>query len=243
MISWHIEMQRTTHRHLTVRGRKSRENILMQEYTQITGMVLKTEPIGEYDRRIVILTRELGKISAFARGARKQGSRLLASTMPFCFGEFKLYVGRSSYNVMEASISNYFEGLREDFEQACYGMYFLELMDYYTRENNDEKEMLKLLYQSLRALMHDALPNRLVRCIFEMKAMVLNGEFPGMPKEGVWDESTGYAVSYIVDSGVEKLYTFTVNDKVLGELMTIADDYRRRYLDREFKSLEIVDNL
>ena len=97
----------------------------MQEYTQITGMVLKAEPIGEYDRRIVILTKEKGKISAFARGARKQGSRLLAATNPFSFGEFKLYAGRSSYNVMEASISNYFEGLREDFEGAYYGMYFL----------------------------------------------------------------------------------------------------------------------
>ena len=215
----------------------------MQEYTQITGMILKAEPIGEYDRRVVILTRETGKISAFARGARKQGSRLLAATAPFCFGEFKLYVGRSSYNVLEASISNYFEGMREDFEGACFGMYFLELMDYYTRENNDEKEMLKLLHQSLRALMHESIPNRLVRYIFEIKAMALNGEFPGMPKDGAWDESTEYAVSYIVGSPVEKLYTFTVTDRVLGELKAIADDYRKRYLDREFKSLEIVDHL
>ena len=215
----------------------------MQEYTQITGMVLRAEPIGEYDRRIVILTKEMGKISAFARGARKQGSRLLAATNPFCFGDFKLYIGRNAYNITEAVINNYFEGLREDYEGAYYGMYFLELMDYYTRENNDEKEMLKLLYQSMRALLHDGIPNRLIRYIFEMKAMVLNGEFPGMPSEGTWDESTAYAVSYIVDSGIEKLYTFTVTDAVLNQLGEIADDYRRRYLDREFKSLEIVDNL
>lgn len=215
----------------------------MQEYTQITGMVLKAEPMGDYDRRIVILTKEKGKISAFARGARKQGSRLLAATNPFSFGEFKLYVGRNSYNIMEAAISNYFEGLREDFEGAYYGMYFLEVMDYYTRENNDEKEMLKLLYQSLRALMHESLSNRLIRYIFEMKAMVLNGEFPGMPAEGEWNKSTEYAVSYIVHSGIEKLYTFTVTPEVLGQLGEIADDYRRRYLDRTFKSLEIVDNL
>ena len=215
----------------------------MQEFTQITGMVLKAEPIGEYDKRIVILTREMGKISAFARGARKQGSRLLAATDPFSFGEFKLYVGRSSYNVSEAAISNYFESLREDFEGAYYGMYFLELMDYYTRENNDEKEMLKLLYQSLRALQHEGLPNRLVRYIFEMKAMVLSGEFPGMPTEGDWDRSTEYAVSYIVESGIEKLYTFTVTEAVLEQLKEIADDYRARYTDRPFKSLEIVDNL
>lgn len=215
----------------------------MQEFTQITGMVLKTEPIGEYDRRIVILTAEMGKISAFARGARRQGSRLLAATDPFSFGVFKIYAGRSSYTVTEAAISNYFEGFREDFEGACYGMYFLEVMDYYTRENNDEKEMLKLLYQSLRALLHEGIPNRLVRYIFEMKAMVLNGEFPGMPAGGEWEDSTAYAVSYIMTSGIEKLYTFTVTPKVLAQLGRIADAYRRRYTDRPFKSLEIVDNL
>ncbi len=167
----------------------------------------------------------------------------MAATNPFYFGEFKLYAGRNSYSIMEASISNYFEGLREDFEGAYYGMYFLEMMDYYTRENNDEKEMLKLLYQSLRALMHEGLSDRLIRYIFEMKAMVLNGEFPGMPAEGDWDKSTEYTISYIVNSSVEKLYTFTVTPEVLGQLGEIADDYRRRYLDRTFKSLEIVDNL
>ncbi len=215
----------------------------MQGITEITGMVLKAEPMNDYDRRVVFLTKEKGKISAFARGARKPNSKLLAATNPFCFGTFKLYEGRTSYNVMEAEVTNYFEGLREDYESAYYGMYFLEVMDYYTRENNDEKEMLKLLYQSLRALMHEGLSNVLVRYIFEMKAMVINGEFPGMPREGNWEESTRYAVSFIVDSGIEKLYTFTVTPQVLAQLKAIADDYRTRYTDRQFKSLEIVDHL
>jgi len=216
---------------------------LMQEYTEITGMILKAEPIGEYDRRVVILTKEKGKISAFARGARKPNSRFLAATNPFSFGSFRLYAGRSSYNLADAEISNYFEGLRSDFEGAYYGMYFLEVMDYYTRENNEDKEMLKLLYQSLRALMHEKLPNRLVRYIFEMKAMVLNGEFPGMPCNGNYEDSTGYAVHYIMASPIEKLYTFAVTDTVLTQLGEIADSYRKRYIDRPFKSLEIIENL
>ena len=212
----------------------------MQEPGILTGIVLKVEPIGEYDRRVVMLTRERGKIAAFAKGARRQGSRLLASTNPFCFGEFRLYEGRTSYSISEASIQNYFAPLREDFENACYGMYFLEVMDYYTRENNDEKEMLKLLYQSLRALCHKNLDNRLVRYIFEIKALALNGEYPGLPKDKSYEESTVYAAAFIVGTPVEKLYTFTVTEKVLKELQEITDEFRKRFIDRNFKSLEIL---
>ena len=214
----------------------------MQEQVSVTGIILKAEPVGEYDRRVVILTRERGKIAAFARGARKQGSRLLASTNPFCFGQFRIYEGRTAYSIAEAVISNYFEGLRDDFELACYGMYFLEVMDYYTRENSDETKMLGLLYQSLRALQHESLSNELVRYIFEIKALAQNGEYPGLPENGKsYLDSTVYAMSYIVNTGVEKLYTFQVSELVLEELSEIAEKCCRRIFDRKFKSLEILE--
>lgn len=214
----------------------------MQDRMEVTGIVIKAEPIGEYDKRVVLLTKERGKIAAFAKGARRPNSRLLAPTSPFTFGVFGVYEGKTSYNIWEVSAFNYFEALRSDFEGAYYGMYFLELCDYCTRENNDEKEILKLLYQSLRALTHNALSRRLVRCIFEIKLIVLNGEFPGIPT-GNFEESTLYALHYIVNTPVEKLYTFTVKDSVLSELEKIASKYRRDCLPGRFKTLEILQSL
>lgn len=215
----------------------------MQDFVIITGMVIKTVPIGEYDRRVVILSKERGKISAFAKGARKPNSRLIAAASPFVFGQFRLYEGKSSYNIMEVEITNYFEEFREDIAGACYGMYFLEMVDYYTRENNDEKEMLRLLYQSLRALSAKSLDNRLVRYIFEIKALAVNGEFPGVPPGKSWDPAAIYTLDFIAASSMEKLYTFTVKEPVLFELGKMADYYRKKFVDREFKSLRILEDL
>ena len=175
----------------------------------VTGMVLKVMPIGDYDRRITLLTKERGKITAFAKGARRP----------------------------------------------------------------------KLLYQSLRALTSAAYDKRLVRFIFELKAMAVNGEAPNVfscvrcgekenlrwfvtrrggcicetcekkdpsPEESgrfLLEESTLYTMQYIISARVEKLYTFSVSDSVLRQLLAIMKSYRAVYLDHSFQTLKMLEGL
>lgn len=213
----------------------------MSDALKVTGMVLSAVPAGEYDRRVVLLTKERGKITAFARGARRQSSTLLAATAPFSFGAFTVYEGRSAYTLVKAEISNYFTEIREDFEAACYGCYFMEVAEYYTRENLDGSEMLNLLYATLRALSKKQPDNELIRCIFEMKAMVLNGEYPyETAQDTSLLESTRYAIGYVLYAPLGKLYTFTLKPEVFAEFRRVQDGFNRRQIDRKFKSLDIL---
>ena len=215
----------------------------MQDFVVVTGIVIKQIPIGESDRRVTILTNSRGKISAFARGARKPNSRFSATTCPFCFGNFKLYEGRDAYNIAETEIKNYFEEFREDVESSFYAAYFAEIADYYCRENNDEREMMKLFYQSLRALCAPSLPNELVKPIFELKSIAVNGEYPGAPSNMELSDSAVYTLDFIAGSPIESLYSFKVTDSVLSEIRTVSELYRKRYMDHSFKSLDILEGL
>lgn len=237
----------------------------------LNGMILSAMPVGDYDKRLVALTSERGKITMFARGAKRPNSSLLAATNPFVFGEFELFEGKSAYNVCKISVKNYFRELTENLEMAYYGFYFLELADYYAVENMEAKDMCNLLYASLRALTKPVFQNRLVRRIYELRMLLLGGEYPNLfscvicgAKDGLntfhvrrggmlcsacgaiyggipVDASTRYTMQYIISSPPERLYSFQVTEEVLSVLEKIMNAYMDCYIDRKFHSLEFLD--
>ncbi len=239
----------------------------MQE--NVTGMVLKSSPIGEYDKRIVLLTKEYGKISAFAKGARKQDSPLLACSQPFTFGKFAVFRGRHSFHINAAAVQNYFTGLRSDLDGVYYAYYFCEIADYFAAENIDGLEMLILLYQSLRALGLPSLDNHLIRYIVELKMLAINGEMPrvfqcvccgskeelsyfSIQKQGVFCKSCGedtkdiriseaavFTLQKIINTECKSLFTFAVSGQVLEELRNVIGNYWKNRVDKVFHSIGI----
>lgn len=242
----------------------------MKELVPLTGMVLSAMPVGDYDKRMIVLTKERGKITVFARGARRQGSGYLAACDPFVFGTFEVFEGKSAYSLGKANVRNYFRELSQDLSGALYGFYFLEMAAYYTQENMDAADFLNLLYLTLRAVLNTSLDNRLVRRVYELRVLVLQGEYPGVfscmkcggkerldyfsfERHGVLcpnclkgeravplDASTRYALQYIISAPLEQLYTFALSEEVFARLDEIISRYIRRYNSHVFKSEELL---
>ena len=218
----------------------------MIDEIRVTGIVVSCTPIGEYDKRVVLITAERGKIHAFARGARKQGSRMLAGTEPFLFGSFKLASGRNAYSLVETRTINYFEKLRSDIDRVYYGFYFLELASYFSKENVEAKRLIKLIYAAFRALeaYREALSPELIRAVYEWKVFDIEGIMPAYDSKSICglvpSDTAKYTLNFIRRSEPENLFTFTLSDEAKAELIRLADRYRASNIDVKFNSLEMI---
>ncbi len=242
----------------------------MTNVTVVTGMVLSSAPVGEYDKRVVLLTREEGLISAFARGARRSKSPLLAATMPMAFGTFDVFMGQSSNTIDKARITQYFDTILSDYDRLCLASYCLEVAAYHGQPAVDESERLMLLYQTFRAMGDERFSLALIRSIYDLKTLAINGEYPNVftcvscgeqkplvafhfglrgcvcrecrEKNGgtTLSESVLYALQYIYTTPAKRIYSFVLDQPTEQALSGLLKEYRKRFSEHRFKAEEFL---
>ena len=212
----------------------------MREEVTATGFVLRADPQGEYDKRLTLMTREYGKITAFARGARRPHSPMLASCNPFVLARFHMYEGRNAYTLVKTEVADHFTEIGKLWPGVYYGFYFLELSGFYSQENLEAGEMVDLLYVTLRALLKEKVSPELIKAVFECRMMTVNGDFavPGNVSPGA-----AYALKFATTCPLSRLYSFDLAGEARAEFLSVIDKRIRAITGGRLKSLAVLSSV
>lgn len=120
-----------------------------QRSLKVEGIVLRHREWGEADRMLTLFTRELGKVQALAKGVRKPRSRKAGHVEPFSRATLLLARGRSFFILTQAEAVDVHPALREDLMLLGYASYVVELLDRFTRDEEQQNHLYRLLAHTL----------------------------------------------------------------------------------------------
>ena len=149
---------------------------------KISGIVIAENNLGDYDKMLTILTPNLGKISCVAKGARREKSALLACTQLFCFSEYLVYQGTSTYHINSGEIIEMFYNLRTDLDKLKYAIHINKIILDVTDENQNCYRILQLYLNTLYTISQTDKDKDLVLGIFKLRLLELLGFTPKIDK-------------------------------------------------------------
>jgi len=125
---------------------------------KISAVVLRTVDYGERDRIVSLFSRERGKLSAFARGARVSRNRFGGTLEPFNLvaAEVRERAGAEIWELENAAVDRAFGGLRGDLARIACAAYASELARELVRDAEPHEDLFDDLAAYLARL--DAAP-------------------------------------------------------------------------------------
>lgn len=165
------------------------------------GIVLKVQDYNENDKLLAVLTEDRGVIYAYASGARRMKSALSTVSSMLCYGEFVLFKNRDKYTVDSAESERLFYGIRNDLDSLSYASYFCELCLQAANPEEEAKDILRLLLNTLHMLENKKAHPALLKAIFELRLMSFIGYAPDLIACGECGEFEKPAYWFNIESG------------------------------------------
>ncbi|BES64870.1 DNA repair protein RecO [Gottschalkiaceae bacterium SANA] len=119
---------------------------------EVEGIVIREVKYRDADRILTLYTKEYGRITASANGARRMKSPLHGVTLPFVRGEYSIYFGRKMNRIQSGQILSSHYGISENLDQLAYGQYLFELVALTTPEGESNERDYALLAKTLEVL-------------------------------------------------------------------------------------------
>jgi len=144
------------------------------------GIVLSRTNYGEADRILTFLTPEYGKVSAIAKGVRKQKSKLAGGIELFSISDISYIIGRKEISTLISTrLVKHYGTIVKDLDRTAAAYEFLKLVNKNT-EDQPEPAYFDLLAQSLAALDEPSLDLELISIWFPAQLLKLAGHTPNL---------------------------------------------------------------
>ena len=238
-----------------------------------TDALIKREnnTVGESDRFVTALTRDLGVIRASVRGARQIKNRNGSATQLLCYSRLSLYKGREKYIVDDAEPLQVFFEVRGDLTKLALAQYFCELAGVLAPAEEEAEEELRLLLNALHYLSVGTRSLPLVKAVTELRLLCKAGYMPAVARCAQCDaeectrfsplrgevtcEQHGSADTLLLTAGVlaalrhivyapfEKCFAFSLPETDTAILGEAAERFLLAQLNRGFHTFDFYHSL
>lgn len=142
------------------------------------GIVIRERSIGENDKFIDVLTKDLGVIELSAKGVKKITSKSFSSAQLFAYSKFCLNKKNDRYYINSAEPVHIFYNLRLDVESFALASYFCEIILHAITSEQSANSVTRLFLNTLYFLEEGKHPKCLLKSIFELRLVSEIGMMP-----------------------------------------------------------------
>ena len=152
------------------------------EQTQLTTdcLIIREKSIGDSDKLVTALSRELGVISIYASGAKSIKSKKGAATSLLSFSSLTIKKKGEHYRIVEAAPIEVFFKTGDDIEALSLAQYFCELALNHAPSDDTSEQVLRLFLNSLYFLTERKRNIHLIKAIVELRLLSIIGYMPNL---------------------------------------------------------------
>ena len=148
---------------------------------QTEAIIIKRIKLGEADRILTFFTPDYGKLKAVAKGTRRTRSKMGGHVELLTHSSLLLARGRNLDIVTQAQTINSFMPLKENLKHMSCGLYLSELVDSFTEEHIENRDIFLLFLDTLHQL-SEAKNNDIALRYFELHLLDYSGYRPQLQK-------------------------------------------------------------
>lgn len=116
------------------------------------GIVLGSRPFEESAKLVTFFTKDCGKLTIIAKGARRLTSKFGGRLETFSYLDILAAKGRNLDILSQIELLDSFQGIREDHKQLNLGFYIVNVIGAATVYGQKNPELFKLLLLSLKKI-------------------------------------------------------------------------------------------